>query len=128
MEMPENADPCHCTSFDKEFNVAPGHSAGSVPVILFYGRSFFLLNTSYRLRPVPDFEKIMLQLGWNNALVSYPPDHEPRRHSLNGLGADIIFELTKKLTFSAGYAYGVEAPRHGGYGGHEINLLVEWKL
>ncbi len=70
----------------------------------------------------------MLQLNWDYALVNYLPDHELRRHSLNGLGADIIFELTGKLTFSAGYGYGVDAPRHGGYGGHEINLLIEWKL
>jgi len=93
-----------------------------------FARSFFLLNTSYRLRPVPDFDKIMLQLDWDYALVDYLPDHELRRHCLNGLGADIIFNLTKDLTFSAGYGYGVDAPRHGGYGGHEINLLVEWKL
>ncbi len=93
-----------------------------------FARSFFLLNTSYRLRPVPDFEKLMLKLNWDYALVNYLPDHELRRHSLNGLGIDIIFKPTGKLTFSAGYGYGVDAPRHGGYGGHEINLLIEWKL
>lgn len=93
-----------------------------------FARSFFLLNTSYRLPLVPDTDRIMLQLNWDYALVHYLPGHELRRHCLNGLGADFIFRLTKKLTFSAGYGYGVDAPRHGGYGGHEINLLIEWKL
>ncbi len=93
-----------------------------------FARSFFLINASYRLNPVPDFDKIMLQFDWDYALVNYLPDHELGRHSLNGLGVDVIFKLTRKLTFSLGYGYGLDAPRHGGYGGQEINLLIEWKL
>ncbi len=93
-----------------------------------FARSFFLLNTSYRLPPFPNMERLLLQLNYDYALVDYFSGHALPRKSLNGLGAEVIVKLRKNLTFSFGYGFGVDAPRHGGFGGHEVNVLFEWKL
>jgi hypothetical protein len=93
-----------------------------------FARRFFLLNASYSLPVVPGQENVSVQFNWDYALVGYLAGHELPRHSLNGLGADIILKPAKGLTFILGYGYGVDAPRHGGFGGHQVNLLMEWKL
>ncbi len=110
--------------FQNEFPfVLHGYYAGEI-----FARRFFLLNTSYRLPAFPGQDHVFLQFNWDYALVSYFSGHDLPRHSLNGLGAGIIIKPNKDLTFSLGYGYGVDAPRHGGFGGQEINLLAEWKL
>lgn len=93
-----------------------------------FARSFFLLNTSYRLPPFPDLQSLLLQLNFDYALVDYFSGHALPRESLNGLGADVIVKLRKNLTVRVGYGFGVDAPRRGGFGGHEVNMLFEWKL
>ena len=43
------------------------------------------------------------------------------------MGGTLSFTLTKGLTLAAGYGYGVDAPRHHGFGGHEVAPLLEFK-
>ena len=93
-----------------------------------FARSFFLLNTAYRFPIVPDQDRVQLQVHYDYALVSYLPGHELPRRNLNDLGADLIFKLIDKTTLNVGYGYGFDAPRHGHFGGHQLNVLFEWKL
>jgi len=106
-----------------------------VPLILhgyyfreIFARSFFLLNTSYRFAPIPAMERLQLQLNYDYALIGYLPGHDLPRSSLNGLGADIILRFPDDITLVMGYGYGVDGPRHGGFGGHQINVMFEWKM
>lgn len=93
-----------------------------------FARSFFLLNTSYRFPPVPDLQHLQLQFSYDYARVGYQPGHELPHNSLNGLGADIILFLPKEMTLTLGYGYGIDASRHGGFGGQQLNIMYEWKL
>lgn len=93
-----------------------------------FARSFFLLNTSYRFAPVPDLQNVQLRLNYDYSQISYLSGHELPRTSLNGLGIDLILLFAKNVTLTTGYGYGVDAPRHGGFGGHQVNVMFEWKL
>lgn len=93
-----------------------------------FARSFFLLNTSYRFPLVPGQDLMQLQLNYDYAAISYLAGHELPRNSLNGIGADLIFKFRDRTTLSLGYGFGVDALRHGDYGGHQLNMLLEIKL
>jgi hypothetical protein len=93
-----------------------------------FARSLFLLNISYRLTPIPAMERLQLQLNYDYALVRYLPSHELPRNSLNGLGIDFILLLDNGITLTVGYGYGADAPRRGGFDGHQINMMFEWKM
>ncbi len=93
-----------------------------------FARKYFLLNAAYRLPLIPGQDIASVQFDWDYALVGYTAGHELPRHSLNGLGADLILAPAEGLTISLGYGYGVDATRHGGFGGHQVNLLLEWRM
>lgn len=47
---------------------------------------------------------------------------------MRGLGIDWSVHLTDRLTFILGYGYGVDAPRGNSFGGHELNVALEWEF
>ncbi|WP_243374259.1 hypothetical protein [Geotalea sp. SG265] len=93
-----------------------------------FARSFFLLNTSYRLTPIPDIKRLQLQLNYDYALVRYLSGHELPRNSLNGLGLDLILLLKNGITLTVGYGFGADALRRGRFDGHQLNMMFEWKM
>ncbi len=93
-----------------------------------YARRFWLLNAAYRFPLWPGSERVKLQLAFDYAVVDYLAGHTLPRRSLRGLGADLNVALTDWVTLLLGYGYGWDAPRNGGFGGHEVNTLLEFKF
>jgi hypothetical protein len=90
-----------------------------------FARAALLLNLSYRFPVLPGSDRVRLQLNADYARVDYLPGHELPRKGLRGVGADLAFDVTDSVTLILGYGYGVDAPRNGGFGGHEASLLLE---
>jgi hypothetical protein len=93
-----------------------------------FARRFWLLNLGYRFPLVPDSDKLQIQLSADIAQVDYFSGHRLPRSTLRGGGIDVSIRLTPRLTLVTGYGYGVDARRNGTYGGHELNMALEWKL
>ena len=93
-----------------------------------FARRFFLVNLAYRFPIWPDQDRVHLQLLADYARVDYVRGHRLPRSSLAGVGANLSFALTKRITLAVGYGYGIDAPRHGAFGGHEIDTQFEIKF
>jgi hypothetical protein len=92
-----------------------------------FARRYLLLNFSYRFPIWPGQDRVHLDLVGDYARVAYVTNHHLPRSGLAGVGASLSFALTKGLTLAVGYGYGVDAPRHHGFGGHEVTTLLEFK-
>ena len=44
------------------------------------------------------------------------------------MGGDLSVAFTPRVTMVVGYGYGFDAPRNGGFGGHEAHALIELKF
>ena len=92
-----------------------------------FARRFLLLNLAYRFPIWPGQDRVHLQLLADYARVDDVENHRLPRSGLAGLGANLSFALTKHITLAVGYGYGIDAPRHHGFGGHEIDTQFEFK-
>jgi hypothetical protein len=92
-----------------------------------FATDFVLLNVAYRFPVWPGSDRVKLQLAFDFARVEYLAGHELPRRSLRGLGVDLAIAITKSMTLQVGYGYGWDAPRNDGFGGHELNALLEFK-
>ena len=92
-----------------------------------FARSFVLVNLAYRFPVWPDQDRVHLQLLADYAWVDYLPGHHLPRNNLGGVGASLSVALTKRIMLVVGYGYGINAPRNGGFGGHEIDTQFEFK-
>jgi hypothetical protein len=91
-------------------------------------RRFWLVNLTYRFPVWPGSDRVSLQLAADYARVDYLPGRELPRHGLRGVGADLCLQLTTAVRVMLGYGYGLDAPRSGGFGGHEAHTLLEVKF
>lgn len=97
-----------------------GFHAGEV-----FAERFVLLNVAYWLPALPWTERVRLGLAFDHARVDDAPGHPLRRSGLSGAGADLAIVLAERVTLVAGYGYGIDARRGGGYGGHEVSGRLE---
>jgi hypothetical protein len=93
-----------------------------------FARRFWLVNFAYRLPVLPDSERVKLQLSLDYARVDYASGHELPRHGLRGVGVDLCFAVTRRLSVMLGWGYGLDAPRNGSFGGQEAHALMEIKF
>lgn len=92
-----------------------------------FAKRFWLLNASYRFPAWPGSRKVTLRIAFDMAGVDYVDGHAlPRKH-LRGVGGDLSVAFTPRVTMVVGYGYGFDAPRNGGFGGHEAHALIELK-
>jgi hypothetical protein len=92
-----------------------------------FARSFWLVNLAYRFPMWPGQDRAHLQLLADYARVEYVRDHRLPRNGLAGVGVNLSVALTKHITLAVGYGYGVDAPRHRGFGGHDVDTQFEVK-
>jgi hypothetical protein len=92
-----------------------------------FARRFLLVNLAYRFPIWPGQDRVHLQLLADYARVDYVRDHHLPRSGLAGVGANLSVALTKRITLVVGYGYGIDAPRHHGFGGHDIDAQFEFK-
>jgi hypothetical protein len=92
-----------------------------------FARRFVLVNLAYRFPIWPDQDRVHLQLLADYARVDYVRDHHLPRSNLAGVGVNLSFAVTKRLTLAVGYGYGIDAPRRHGFGGHEVDTQFEFK-
>jgi hypothetical protein len=92
-----------------------------------FARRFVLLNLAYRFPIWPGQDRVHLQLLADHARVDYVRGHRLPRSGLTGVGANLSVALTKRITLVAGYGYGIDAPRHHSFGGHDIDAQFEFK-
>jgi hypothetical protein len=90
-------------------------------------RRFLLVNLAYRFPIWPGQDRVHLQLLADYAWVDYIQGHRLPRSGLAGVSANLSVALTRRITLAVGYGYGVDAPRNGGFGGHAVNMQVEYK-
>ena len=90
-------------------------------------RGYWLANVSYRFPIWPGQDRVHLELMGDYARVDYVRGHRLPHSGLAGVGANLSFALTKRMTLVVGYGYGVDAPRNHGFGGHEASTLFEFK-
>jgi hypothetical protein len=93
-----------------------------------FARRFWLLNGSYRFPIWPGTDRVQLQISADYAQVEYFEGRRLPRSGLRGVGLDATVRLTRRLALVFGYGYGVDAPRGSGFGGHEINMFLEWEF
>ena len=92
-----------------------------------FAKRFWLLNASYRFPAWPGSRKVTLRLAFDMAGVDYVDGHALPREHLRGVGGDLSVAFTPRVTMVVGYGYGIDAPRNGGFGGHEAHALIELK-
>ena len=92
-----------------------------------FARRFWLVNFAYRFPVWPDQDRVHLQLLADYARVDYVRGHRLPRTGLAGVGANLSVARTKSLTLVVGYGYGIDAPRHRSFGGHDIDMQLELK-
>ena len=93
-----------------------------------FAKRFWLLNASYRFPAWPGSRQVTLRIGGDMAGIDYIKGHKlPRKH-LRGVGGDLSVAFTSRVTMVVGYGYGFDAPRNGGFGGHEAHALIELKF
>jgi hypothetical protein len=91
-------------------------------------RQFVLLSGQYDL-PLDEKDRWSLALFGATALVDYLPGMEQPGEWHSGVGAGIGYQSPKKgWQFIVGYAYGVDAIRHGDRGAHSIGFLAQVDL
>jgi hypothetical protein len=93
-----------------------------------FAKRFWLLNASYRFPAWPGSRAVHLRISGDIAGVEYIDGHSLPREQLHGVGADVSVAITPRVTVVAGYGYGFDAPRNGGFGGHEAHALIELKF
>ena len=93
-----------------------------------FAKRFWLLNASYRFPAWPGSRKVTIRVGGDIAGVDYIDGHRLPREHLRGVGADLSVTVTPRVTVVVGYGYGFDAPRNGGFGGHEAHALIELKF
>ncbi len=93
-----------------------------------FAKRFWLLNASYRFPAWPGSRKVTLRIGGDMAGVDYIEGHHLPREHLRGVGGDLSVAFTPRVTMVVGYGYGFDAPRNGGFGGHEAHALIELKF
>jgi hypothetical protein len=93
-----------------------------------FATRFWLLNASYRFPAWPGSRRVHLRISGDIAGVDYVDGHRLPRRNLRGVGGDFSIAVTSRVTVVAGYGYGFDAPRNGGFGGHEAHALVELKF
>ena len=93
-----------------------------------FAKRFWLLNASYRFPAWPGSRKVTLRLAFDMAGVDYVDGHALPREHLRGVGGDLSVAFTPRVTVVVGYGYGIDAPRNGGFGGHEAHALIELKF
>jgi hypothetical protein len=93
-----------------------------------FAKRFWLLNASYRFPAWPGSRKVTLRVGGDIARVDYVDGHRLPREHLRGVGGDLSVAFTPHVTLVVGYGYGFDAPRNGGFGGHEAHALIELKF
>jgi hypothetical protein len=92
-----------------------------------FARRFVLVNLAYRFPLWPGQDRVHLQLLADYARVDYLEGHRLPRSGLAGVGANLSFALTKRITLAVGYGYGIDAPRGDGFGGHDIDTQFEFR-
>ena len=92
-----------------------------------FARRFWLANVAYRFPIWPGQDRVHLQLLADYARVDYIRDHRLPRTGLTGVGTNLSIALTKRIILVVGYGYGIDAPRHHGFGGHDLDAQVEFK-
>jgi hypothetical protein len=93
-----------------------------------FAKRFWLVNASYRFPAWPGSRKVHLRISADMAGVEYVDGHSLPREHLRGIGGDMSVAVTPRVTIVAGYGYGLDAPRNGGFGGHEAHALIELKF
>jgi hypothetical protein len=93
-----------------------------------FAKRFWLVNASYRFPAWPGSKDVRLRIAADIAGVDYVAGHELPRDHLRGVGADMSITFTPRVTLVAGYGYGIDAPRNGGFGGHMLYSLIEVKF
>jgi len=93
-----------------------------------FAKRFWLLNASYRFPAWPGSRRVTLRIGGDIAGVDYLAGHRLPREHLRGVGGDLSVAFTPRVTLVVGYGYGFDAPRNGGFGGHEAHALIELKF
>jgi hypothetical protein len=92
-----------------------------------FAQRFWLVNFAYRFPIWPGQDRVHLQLLADYARVDYIKGHDLPRTGLAGVGANLSVALTKRIMLVVGYGYGIDAPRGGSFGGHEIDAQFEFK-
>ena len=90
-------------------------------------RRFWLVNLAYRFPAWPGQDRVNVQVLADYARVAFLPGYRLPHSGLAGVGANLSVALTERVTLVAGYGYGIDAPRHGGFGGHEVGTLFEYR-
>ncbi len=93
-----------------------------------FARRFWLVNAAYRFPLWPGEDRLQLQLSADWARVEFLPGRTLPRSDLRGLGVDLTTRLTPRLSLVLGFGYGVDAPRHHGFGGEELGAQVEYRF
>jgi hypothetical protein len=93
-----------------------------------FAKRFWLVNVSYRFPAWPGSRNVRLAIAADIAGVDYVAGHRLPRNHLRGVGADMSIAFTPRVTMVLGYGYGIDAPRNGGFGGHEAHALIELKF
>ncbi|HEY7138521.1 MAG TPA: hypothetical protein VIE44_00300 [Methylomirabilota bacterium] len=93
-----------------------------------FAKQFWLLNASYRFPAWPGSRRVTLRIAADIAGVDYIKGHSLPRKQLRGVGGDLSIAFTPRVTLVVGYGYGIDAPRNGGFGGHEAHALIELKF
>jgi hypothetical protein len=71
---------------------------------------------------------VTLRIAADLAGIDYVDGHRLPREHLRGVGGDLSVTVTPRVTVVVGYGYGFDAPRNGGFGGHEAHALIELKF
>jgi hypothetical protein len=85
------------------------------------------VNLAYRFPIWPGQDRVHVQLLADYARVDYVRGHRLPRTGLAGIGANLSVAITKRISVVVGYGYGIDAPRHGSFGGQDIDTQLEFK-
>jgi hypothetical protein len=89
-------------------------------------RQFVLLGGNY-IVPLDENQRWNVNLSAATAGVDYLPGLQQRGDWLTGVGGGILYQ-SSVVKVMVGYAYGVDAIRTGGRGGHSLGLLMQMDL
>jgi hypothetical protein len=89
-------------------------------------RQFILLGGNYII-PLDKKDHWNVNFNAATAGVDYLSGLEQPGDWLSGVGAGILYR-SSSIKIMAGYAYGIDALRHGGRGAHSIGFLMQFDL